>query len=70
MARREARIVDGAVLGGRTPIRICSFELVLIMQHVAGGEAQTNEINLKLILIGGEVGQADVAFAERGERLL
>ena len=65
MAGSEVRKVDRALLGRRTPIRICSFELVLIMQHVAGCEAQTNEINLKLILIGGEVRRADVALAER-----
>ena len=70
MAWRKARIIDYALLSRRAPIRVGSFEFVLIVQHLAGSEAQTNEVNLYLVLVCDEIGEADVAFAERRERLL
>ncbi len=64
------RVVDCALLDGCAPVCVSPFKSVLVAQHLARREVQAPEINLYLILIGSEVGQADVTFTERRERQL
>ena len=69
MTGREAGEVYGALFAWRAPLRGGAFEFVLIVQHVAGAEAQADEVNLHLVLVGDEIGQSEVAFTKRRERL-
>ena len=64
IARSEIGEVDGALFGRRAPIRVSTFQFVLVTQNLARCKAQAHEIDLHLVLVWGKLRQRHFCFPE------
>src|SRR5262249_47309441 len=65
---RQIRISHDALIAGCTPVQGRAFQLVLITERFARGEAEAREFDLNVILVGPELRPGDADGARLWER--
>src|SRR5262249_36002591 len=68
-SRRQTRVIDSAVIGGMAPVLIGSFKLELIPKRFARLEAESEKIDLNVVLIRAERQFRDIVRPQLGYRL-